>query len=59
MTLNCMTKINGVYYPAGAEVPVGNNKPVDNKEIKETVVEEPKKQTKQKASKKTEEVVEE
>lgn len=54
--LNCMTKINGIYYPAGVEVPVGNKAVAKNNDVKETVVkDEPKKQTKQKASKTTDE----
>lgn len=33
MKFNHLVKHNGVYYPAGTEVPVGEVKPVQNKEV--------------------------
>lgn len=54
MALKCMTKINGVIYPAGADVPVGD-KAVEVKTDKETVVVEEPKKRKQKVSKTAEE----
>lgn len=39
MVFKHLVKYNGVYYPAGAEVPVGD-KPVDNKNKSNEVVEE-------------------
>lgn len=53
--LNCMTKINGVIYPAGAEVPVGDKAVAKNNDIKETVVKDEPKKQKQKVSKTTDE----
>ena len=39
MVFKHLVKYNGVYYPAGADVPVGD-KPVDNKKKSGEVVEE-------------------
>ena len=39
MVFKHLVKYNGVYYPAGADVPVGD-KPVDNKKKLDEVVEE-------------------
>ena len=39
MVFKHLVKYNGVYYPAGADVPVGD-KPVDNKKKSDEVVEE-------------------
>ena len=39
MVFKHLVKYNGVYYPAGADVPVGD-KPVDNKKKADEVVEE-------------------
>lgn len=43
MIFKHLVKYNGVYYPAGMDVPVGEIKPVEKKVVEETVaVEQPK-----------------
>lgn len=43
MIFKHLVKYNGVYYPAGMDVPVGETKPVEKKVVEETVaVEQPK-----------------
>lgn len=43
MIFKYLVKYNGVYYPAGMDVPVGETKPVEKKVVEETVaVEQPK-----------------
>ena len=43
MIFKHLVKYNGVYYPAGMDVPVGKIKPVEKKVVEETVaVEQPK-----------------
>ena len=43
MIFKHLVKYNGVYYPAGMDVPVGETKPVEKKVVGETVaVEQPK-----------------
>lgn len=39
MVVNCLTKYNGVYYPTGSDVPVGNTVVSENKTEEKPVVE--------------------